>query len=1632
MTAEQTAAPHQGAAPGPVATPQVAAGSGLEGSDAATQRYVDAYDAAQYLPRIGLSVAAAEVLTLAWAGDLAADTSGIVRRREGQGRRVRAALVALLASGWYIAVPREGRRGPVTITPDGATAHGWCEMRPDLLHVDERAAYWARVAVHHTGRTSKQTARNRAERLTAVPGGALEKRQMEAERREFEAWAAGLEQRKAEEAERLARLQEQEEAERAARWARFNQETEERQAAEDDRADDGRVMTQHGESEFHMGKGKRRVTVKRINEQIWHATTRGQVYVISKEGTDEWPWVIIAPDNSRIGICSVINDDPYADSVRDTVRAHADAMERGEAWPEFEAPANAVATTTEPAAGEGVEGSDAADEESEGETFEVPAVGEAYSSTSPARAVAVDLNGTKWVAECDRHGPVSMPLNKFGDPVHDVKRAETFATVVEAEDLVRAHLRDHANRAEASVLGWAADGDLFEDETGFVATDVNPTKPDVNAKISKSRVVGLWRAGFLTVHVYGPGVRTFALTDEGRHLYGLWVRARRLGAVEAAEKDGKRTDTKNGKPYRLLSDGEYFDGEVAQHDARAEEIAAQRAEAARIKQAEKDAAEARRITRTAEEESFRDALDSEITAYQATRGAEEVEGLNADAREAIAVLSAGVIAHTVIRHRQHATQARIEDGNDADERRVTRTYNVNMVENFTGSMMDDELSTIPANLTDDTEAAWRPLCSMWDRKYGYHTLDLAKCLQAARALLVARSTADPDAAPSEDIDHQAAAETVTKEPATFVGPCSCGASIERTMYEARPACTHNGETRPGGGLVVAGYTVKPVEGFGKCVTDFHTLDGVKLYECRNTIGRCAMCVAADLGCKTGDLPGYLTEPQTEQATNTDEEDHQAAAGESGEDSDADEIPAEVDSEEAADVIIRHTRADGTSVEFSTRDPKTAGVPEILMRKQWGRRGGSPFKNRTRTLGAWILYHSRDNNADTWTINNLSKAIREELRLNVFRDVNNHIRRSVAEAEADKYERADDRADKYSEWAGKAAGRSEAAYNASHAISEHMTGEPIKVGHHSERAHRKAIERMDNHMRRSIQEQGKARYHADRAAAAEAFEAFRRDPFRTLRRIEGLEADERGYLRWLNGESNNGYTKALMPETVENLTIELDVIREKLAYWREVVADAERQGVKIWRPEDFTKGDFVNSGGVWREVTRVNKKSLTVATLFPRTGIPVIRSADRRCMSGTMLYGTQPHPCKGGGRCTCDTTTMKYDGVTGWASLADIDAMEAAEVETDPADRRECPRCSKHVTKGQRTYSPARGRCSHCGHASGRNFKPQPEAVPVDNDDQAAEAPAEEVDGVAGDQEADSDAPAEEDGAELWVSREFIQTAAPGTDAEVIEWAGAGLLWQRDGDKFAHAGRMVKPSRVLDLIEAGTLYRSADGRVYPVKEVEEPQEKEAAPALVNGKAAGSGEWLDGPALLFVSSENHAPSYLRGLYRMTRRDAIKVCQDPRMRGEHWGMHWTERPGELGKDFRFVTDKGAKVAKLCMELGAEIFRNWPADIADGFPQACPVCFDRDQFDGTTCAKCEETREELPAGRDQAADVAELGAHYGQAARFIEAGPWPGEVVTQTRARFEAHFADVATRWGLDTKTLADLVADRVTLAA
>ena len=73
--------------------------------------------------------------------------------------------------------------------------------------------------------------------------------------------------------------------------------------------------------------------------------------------------------------------------------------------------------------------------------------------------------------------------------------------------------------------------------------------------------------------------------------------------------------------------------------------------------------------------------------------------------------------------------------------------------------------------------------------------------------------------------------------------------------------------------------------------------------------------------------------------------------------------------------------------------------------------------------------------------------------------------------------AKNRAERRREWAISADAKSEEYYNKSNKDGDFLSlGEPIKIGHHSERRHRKALDDALNNMGKSVEMMGKAKEH----------------------------------------------------------------------------------------------------------------------------------------------------------------------------------------------------------------------------------------------------------------------------------------------------------------------------------------------------------------------------------------------------------------------------------------------------------------------------------------------------------------------------------------------------------------------------
>lgn len=116
---------------------------------------------------------------------------------------------------------------------------------------------------------------------------------------------------------------------------------------------------------------------------------------------------------------------------------------------------------------------------------------------------------------------------------------------------------------------------------------------------------------------------------------------------------------------------------------------------------------------------------------------------------------------------------------------------------------------------------------------------------------------------------------------------------------------------------------------------------------------------------------------------------------------------------------------------------------------------------------------------------------------------------VGDEDSTMQERAEVRAERFAGYQVRRSADAAAAHSAVSQIAGRFEfGQPILIGHHSERRARKDKERMDDGMRRAVRMWDTAEYWKDRAANSLAHAQFKERPDVRARRIKGLEADQR--------------------------------------------------------------------------------------------------------------------------------------------------------------------------------------------------------------------------------------------------------------------------------------------------------------------------------------------------------------------------------------------------------------------------------------------------------------------------------------------------------------------------------------------
>jgi len=129
------------------------------------------------------------------------------------------------------------------------------------------------------------------------------------------------------------------------------------------------------------------------------------------------------------------------------------------------------------------------------------------------------------------------------------------------------------------------------------------------------------------------------------------------------------------------------------------------------------------------------------------------------------------------------------------------------------------------------------------------------------------------------------------------------------------------------------------------------------------------------------------------------------------------------------------------------------------------------------------------------------------------DLATELAGEVGDEDTSLAERQEERAERFGEYREKRAGDAERAHAAVAAVADAIPpGQPILVGHHSERRARKDAEKIESGMRKAVRMWQTAEYWKDRAAGAIRHARYKKLPSVRVRRVKGLEAERRKHER----------------------------------------------------------------------------------------------------------------------------------------------------------------------------------------------------------------------------------------------------------------------------------------------------------------------------------------------------------------------------------------------------------------------------------------------------------------------------------------------------------------------------------------
>lgn len=292
------------------------------------------------------------------------------------------------------------------------------------------------------------------------------------------------------------------------------------------------------------------------------------------------------------------------------------------------------------------------------------------------------------------------------------------------------------------------------------------------------------------------------------------------------------------------------------------------------------------------------------------------------------------------------------------------------------------------------------------------------------------------------------------------------------------------------------------------------------------------------------------------------------------------------------IDIIHTAAEGTLVHGTSRGDGT----NVILK-------GAGFR-WFRTLGLWGIAGSRDRHANRHKIELAAQALRDAGHTVTVDIDDSH--RPTAEVEADRAERQSQRVEALNAKAERKAAAANQAWDAEAQAVAVLPpdGQPILVGHHSERRHRNAIAKAHNATRKAIDATTAADQASARAATAATTTGRRYNPETVKNRLSKLEAEQRadqrtldGYRRVVARTAHHEYVDESAPAEGtyrERVIARMAQRADDIAYWTDVYTAQQEAGIASTHgPDTIAVGDFIQRRGSWYPVVRVNRKSVSV-------------------------------------------------------------------------------------------------------------------------------------------------------------------------------------------------------------------------------------------------------------------------------------------------------------------------------------------------------------------------------------------------------------------------------------------------------